>query len=135
MGSEAGEASPPPGLAALLQRAGWHRWALLAFPCCSWASPDQVPAPVLPHPLLCTCFLLGNCNLPPAKGKGNGTGYLAAGPGTVHLIGEIIKGFAFTTCQRPLLQTMTLIAVHFWHCLSVADPSVISICSSFSSSL
>lgn len=24
---------------------------------------------------------------------------------------------------------MTLIAVHFWHCLSVADPSVISICS------
>lgn len=37
-----------------------------------------------------------------------------------HLIGEIIKGFAFTTCQRLLLQTMTLIAVHFWHCLQLA---------------
>lgn len=54
-----------------------------------------------PRPLLCTCLLLCNCILHPAKRKGNGTGYVAAGSGMAHLIGEIIKGFAFTTCQRP----------------------------------
>lgn len=96
----------------------------LTQPCASSAAPALSSAPAF-------CCAIVFYILP----KGNGTGYVAAGSGMAHLIGEIIKGFAFTTCQRPLLQTMTLIAVHFWHCLSVADPSAISICSSFSSSL
>lgn len=37
------------GTGSFAQRTGWHRWALLSFPSCSWASPNLTPA-VLPPP-------------------------------------------------------------------------------------